>query len=329
MQKNEPMKRIGVLTSGGDAPGMNAAVRAVVRACIYYDIEVFGVYKGYEGLINGNIKQLFVRSVSNILSRGGTFLLSARSDAFRTKAGRQKAYNHFKEFELDALVVIGGDGSFTGANIFSEEFGISVIGIPGTIDNDLAGTDFTIGFDTACNTACEAIDKIRDTASSHERLFFVEVMGRDTGFIAVNSAIGGGAVAMILPEHNWSMDSLIERLQKGAANQKASNVVIVAEGSRLGSAVDIARQVKEKLNYFDIRVTVLGHLQRGGSPSTFDRVLAGKMGVVAVEELRKGASGVMLGIINNKIVSTPIAQAIKTVKRLDNEKFRVAKILSI
>ena len=197
MQKNEPMKRIGVLTSGGDAPGMNAAVRAVVRACIYYDIEVFGVYKGYEGLINGNIKQLFVRSVSNILSRGGTFLLSARSDAFRTKAGRQKAYNHFKEFELDALVVIGGDGSFTGANIFSEEFGISVIGIPGTIDNDLAGTDFTIGFDTACNTACEAIDKIRDTASSHERLFFVEVMGRDTGFIAVNSAIGGGDVAMI------------------------------------------------------------------------------------------------------------------------------------
>ena len=323
------MKRIGVLTSGGDAPGMNAAVRAVVRASIYYDLEVFGVSKGYDGLINGNIEQLFVRSVSNILSRGGTFLLSARSDEFRTKEGRIKAHENFKKFGLDALVVIGGDGSFTGADIFSKEFDVPVIGIPGTIDNDLAGTDFTIGFDTACNTAREAIDKIRDTASSHERLFFVEVMGRDAGFIAVNAAIGGGAVAMIVPEHNWSMDSLIKRLQKGAANQKASNVVIVAEGCHLGSAIDIAGQVKEKLDYFDIRVTVLGHLQRGGSPTTLDRVLASRMGVAAVEGLRNGASKVMVGVMNNKIVYTPIGEAIKTIKRLDDEEFRIAKILSI
>ncbi|MBO6762713.1 MAG: ATP-dependent 6-phosphofructokinase, partial [Roseivirga sp.] len=241
------IKKIGVLTSGGDAPGMNAAVRAVVRASIYYGIDVFGIYKGYDGLINGNMEQLYVRSVSNILSRGGTFLLSARSKEFRTKEGRAKAYENFKANGLDALVVIGGDGSFTGADIFSQEFDVPVIGIPGTIDNDLSGTDFTIGYDTACNTAREAIDKIRDTASSHERLFFVEVMGRDAGFIALNSAIGGGAVAMIVPEHNWSIDALISRLKKGAANQKASNVVIVAEGCHLGSSYDIAEKVKEHI----------------------------------------------------------------------------------
>ncbi|GAB5524999.1 MAG: 6-phosphofructokinase [Roseivirga sp.] len=323
------IKRIGVLTSGGDAPGMNAAVRAVVRACIYYDIEVFGIYKGYDGLISGNVEQLFVRSVSNILSRGGTFLLSARSDEFRTKEGRNKAYENFKKHELDALVVIGGDGSFTGADIFSHEFDVPVIGVPGTIDNDLAGTDFTIGFDTACNTAAEAIDKIRDTASSHERLFFVEVMGRDAGFIAVNSAIGGGAVAMIVPEHSYPIEKLIKRLQKGAANQKASNIVVIAEGCQLGNAYDIADQVKAKLDYFDIRVTVLGHLQRGGSPTTMDRVLASRLGVAAVEGLRDGQSKVMVGVINNKIVYTPINEAIKIEKRLDDEEFRVAKILSI
>ena len=323
------IKKIGVLTSGGDAPGMNAAVRAVVRACIYYDIEVFGIYKGYDGLIRGNMEQLYVRSVSNILSRGGTFLLSARSKEFRTPEGRQKAYENFKANGLDALVVIGGDGSFTGADIFSQEYDVPVIGIPGTIDNDLSGTDFTIGFDTACNTAREAIDKIRDTASSHERLFFVEVMGRDAGFIALNSAIGGGAVAMIVPEHNWSIESLIARLRKGAANQKASNVVIVAEGCHLGSSYDIAEKVKEQLPAYDIRVSVLGHLQRGGSPTTLDRVLASRMGVAAVEGLKEGQSKVMVGIINNKIAYTPIHEAIKTIKRLDTEEFRIAKILSI
>lgn len=323
------IKRIGVLTSGGDAPGMNAAVRAVVRACIYYDIEIFGIYKGYDGLINGSIEQLFVRSVSNILSRGGTFLLSARSEEFRSKEGRQKAYENFKKFDLDALVVIGGDGSFTGADIFSQEFDVPVIGIPGTIDNDLAGTDYTIGFDTACNTAREAIDKIRDTASSHERLFFVEVMGRDAGFIAVNSAIGGGAVAMVVPEHNWTVEALIKRLRKGAANKKASNVVIIAEGCHLGSAYEVAQEVKQELDYFDIRVTVLGHLQRGGSPTTMDRVLASRLGVAAVEGLTEGQSKVMVGMINNEIVYTPIGQAVKTEKRLGDEEFRIAKILSI
>ncbi len=326
---SDSIKRIGVLTSGGDAPGMNAAVRAVVRACIYYEIEVFGVYRGYDGLINDNIEQLYVRSVSNILSRGGTFLGSARSAEFRTMDGRAKAYENFKKHELDALIVIGGDGSFTGADVFSQEFDVPVIGIPGTIDNDLAGTDLTIGFDTACNTAREAIDKIRDTASSHDRLFFIEVMGRDAGFIAVNVAIGGGAVGMIVPEHNWSMEKLIKRLQKGAANQKASNVVIVAEGCNLGGAYDIAKEVKKQLDYYDIRVTVLGHLRRGGSPTTIDRVLASRLGVAAVEGLRKGHSKEMVGVINNQIAYTPIGQAIKTEKRLDPEEFRIAKILSI
>lgn len=325
----DQIKKIGVLTSGGDAPGMNAAVRAVVRACIFYDIDVFGIYKGYDGLIRDTVEQLYVRSVSNILSRGGTVLLSARSDEFRTPEGRKKAFNTFRKHGLDALVVIGGDGSFTGASIFSEEFDVPVIGIPGTIDNDLAGTDFTIGFDTACNTAREAIDKIRDTASSHDRLFFVEVMGRDAGFIALNAAIGGGAVAMIVPEHNWSLESLIKRLRKGAANQKASNVVIVAEGCHLGNAYEIAEQVKDKLDYFDIRVSVLGHLQRGGSPTTLDRVLASRMGVAAVEGLIHGESKVMVGVMNNQVVYTPIHEAIKTVKKLDDEEFRIAKILSI
>lgn len=323
------IKRIGVLTSGGDAPGMNAAVRAVVRACIYYDIEVFGIYRGYDGLINDHLEQLYVRSVSNILSRGGTFLHSARSERFRTPGGRAKAFENLRKQELNALIVIGGDGSFTGADIFSREFDVPVMGIPGTIDNDLAGTDLTIGFDTACNTATEAIDKIRDTASSHDRLFFVEVMGRDAGFIAVNAAIGGGAVGMIVPEHHWSLESLIKRLQKGAANQKASNIVVIAEGCHLGSAYAIAEQVKAKLDYFDIRVTVLGHLQRGGSPTTQDRVLAGRLGVAAVEGLLEGKSKVMVGIINNKISYTHIQDAIKTEKRLDSEEFRVAKILSI
>ena len=323
------IKKIGVLTSGGDAPGMNAAVRAVVRASVYYGIDIYGIYKGYDGLIKGNMEQLYVRSVSNILSRGGTFLLSARSKEFRTVEGRQKAFENFKANGLDALVVIGGDGSFTGADIFSQEYDIPVIGIPGTIDNDLSGTDFTIGYDTACNTALDAIDKIRDTASSHERLFFVEVMGRDAGFIALNAAISGGAVAMIVPEHNWSIEALINRLKKGAANQKASNVVIVAEGCHLGSSYEIAEKVKEQIPEYDIRVSVLGHMQRGGSPTNLDRVLASRMGVAAVEGLREGQSKVMVGIVNNKIAYTPIGEAIKTIKRLDTEEFRIAKILSI
>lgn len=326
---NEKIKKIAVLTSGGDAPGMNAAIRAVVRTGIYYDIEVVGVYLGYDGLIDNEMEPLNVRSVSNILSRGGTFLKSARSQRFRSQEGRTKAYENIKNANIDALVVIGGDGSFTGADIFSQEHDLPVIGIPGTIDNDLAGSDYTIGFDTACNTAVEAIDKIRDTASSHERVFFIEVMGRDAGFIAINAAISGGAGAVIVPEHNWTIQSLIEKLQSGAANKKASNLVIVSEGNNLGNAYKIAKMVHKEIDYFDIRVTVLGHLQRGGSPSNLDRVLASRLGVAAVEALREGKSKVMVGIINKELVLTPINEAIKLEKPLIDEEFRIAKILSI
>ena len=323
------IKKIAVLTSGGDAPGMNAAIRAVVRTGIFYNIEVVGVYLGYDGLIDNEMELLNVRSVANILSRGGTFLKSARSERFRTAEGRQQAFENLKASSVDALVVIGGDGSFTGADIFSQEHDMPVIGIPGTIDNDLAGSDYTIGFDTACNTAVEAIDKIRDTASSHERVFFIEVMGRDAGFIAVNAAISGGAGAVIVPEHEWTIQELIERLQSGAANKKASNLVIVSEGSNLGSAYKIAKKVHKEIDYFDIRVTVLGHLQRGGAPSNLDRVLASRLGVAAVEALLNGKSKVMVGIINKQLVLTPIHEAIKLEKPLIDEEFRIAKILSI
>ena len=325
----QEIKKIAVLTSGGDSPGMNAAIRAVVRTGMYYGIEVIGVYSGYDGLIDKEFEALNARSVANILSRGGTFLKSARSQRFRTAEGRKQAFANMQSENIDALVVIGGDGSFTGADIFSQEHDIPVIGIPGTIDNDLAGSDYTIGFDTACNTAVEAIDKIRDTASSHERLFFIEVMGRDAGFIAVNAAISGGAGAVIIPERDWSFDELLNKLQRGTDNKKASNLVIVAEGSKLGSALKIAKKVKKHADYFDIRVTVLGHLQRGGSPTNLDRVLASRLGVAAVEALRDGKSKIMVGIINQKLVLTPIHEAVKLEKPLIDEEFRIAKILSI
>ncbi len=323
------VKKIGVLTSGGDAPGMNAAIRAVVRSSIYYGIDVVGIYRGYDGLIQNDFELLNVRSVNHILNRGGTFLKSARSQGFRTKEGRKQAFENFKNAGLDGLVVIGGDGTFTGAHIFSQEFQVPVIGIPGTIDNDLAGTDFTIGFDTACNTALEAIDKIRDTASSHERLFFVEVMGRDAGFIAVKTGIAGGAVATIIPESDWTIDELISKLDKGAENKKSSNLVVIAEGSKLGSALEVAEKVKAKIDYYDIRVTILGHLQRGGSPSAFDRVLASRMGVAAVEGLKEGKSEVMAGIANGHISYTPLDIAINDSQELDLDEFRISKILSI
>ena len=326
---NNNIKKIAVLTSGGDAPGMNAAIRAVVRTGIFYHIEVVGVHLGYDGLIDNEMELLNVRSVANILSRGGTFLKSARSERFRTPEGRSRAFENIKNANIDALVVIGGDGSFTGADIFSQEHDLPVIGIPGTIDNELAGSDYTIGFDTACNTAVEAIDKIRDTASSHERVFFIEVMGRDAGFIAVNAAISGGAGAVMVPEHDWTIDSLIEKLQSGAAKKKASNLVIVSEGNSLGNAYKIAKLVRKKIDHFDIRVTVLGHLQRGGSPSNSDRVLASRLGVAAVEALMKGKSKVMVGIINKALVLTPINEAVKLEKPLIDEEFRIAKILSI
>lgn len=304
------IKNIAVLTSGGDAPGMNAAIRAVVRAGIYYDLNVSGVLRGYEGLINGDFMPMERKSVANIIQRGGTILKTARSDDFRTKEGRQKAYDQLKKHEIDALVVIGGDGTFTGANLFTTEFDFPVIGLPGTIDNDLAGTDFTIGYDTAINTVVNAIDKIRDTAESHDRLFIVEVMGRDSGLIALRSGIGVGAEAIMIPEANMGVDGLIKRLEYGRKD-KASKIIIVAEGDDMGGAFNVGEVLKETFPNYDIRVSVLGHIQRGGKPSCMDRVLASRFGVAAVEGLLNGESGKMVGQVNRELIFTPFDHAIK------------------
>ncbi len=299
---NEKISKIGVFTSGGDAPGMNAALRAVVRASIYYNKDVFGIMQGYEGMIDGDIVKLGARSVGNIIQRGGTILKSARSQEFRTPEGRAKAYQNLKKQGIDGLIAIGGDGTFTGLHKFFQEFNVPSVCIPGTIDNDLAGTDYTIGYDTATNTAVEAIDKIRDTALSHDRLFFVEVMGRNSGYIALNAGIAGGAVATIIPEENTSFDELYNVLVQGGKTNRKSSLVVVAEGSKIGGANELARKVAERSDYFDIKVTILGHLQRGGSPTYFDRVLASRMGVAAVEGLLNGQNDVMVGVRNNKIV---------------------------
>ena len=323
------IKTIGVLTSGGDAPGMNAAIRAVVRTSVFYGKHVFGISRGYDGLIENEIEELTSRSVKNILSLGGTILKSARSEAFRTEEGRKKAYQSLKENNIDALVVIGGNGSFTGANIFSSEFDVPIIGVPGTIDNDLFGTDKTIGYDTANNTVLQCVDKIRDTASSHNRLFLVEVMGRDAGFIALNTGLASGALDIILPEENKSIDDLFAEIEKGASNKKTSNIIIVSEGNKLGGSFDIAKKLKEKFNQLDIKVTILGHLQRGGSPSCSDRVLSSELGVAAVEGLLNGRSGVMTGKINNQITYTFFEQAIFNKAHIDQELLRISKILSI
>jgi 6-phosphofructokinase 1 len=304
------IKNIAVLTSGGDAPGMNAAIRAVVRAAIYYDLNVSGVLRGYEGLINGDFTIMERKSVANIIQRGGTILKTARSDEFRTKEGRQKAYDQLIKHEIDALVVIGGDGTFTGANLFTKEFDFPVIGLPGTIDNDLAGTDFTIGYDTAINTVVNAIDKIRDTAESHDRLFIVEVMGRDSGLIALRSGIGVGAEAIMIPEANMGVQGLINRLEYGRKD-KASKIIIVAEGDEIGGAFPVGEALKTRFPNYDIRVSVLGHIQRGGKPSCMDRVLASRFGVAAVEGLLNGRSGDMVGQVNKEIVFTPFDHAIK------------------
>jgi len=304
------IKNIAVLTSGGDAPGMNAAIRAVVRAGIYYELNVSGVLRGYEGLIHGDFITMERKSVANIIQRGGTILKTARSDEFRTKEGRQKAYDQLKAHEIDALIVIGGDGTFTGADLFTREFNFPIIGLPGTIDNDLAGTDFTIGYDTAINTVVNAIDKIRDTAESHDRLFIVEVMGRDSGLIALRSGIGVGAEAIMIPEANMGVQGLITRLEYGRKD-KASKIIIVAEGDEIGGAFNVGEVLKEKFPQYDIRVSVLGHIQRGGKPSCMDRVLASRFGVAAVEGLLNGRSGDMVGQINKEIVFTPFDHAIK------------------
>lgn len=324
------LKKIGVLTSGGDSPGMNAAIRAVVRAAIFHKLECVAIYQGYQGLIDNEVKPMSARSVNNIVNKGGTFLKSARCLEFRTKEGREKAYQTIKNNHIDALVVIGGDGSFTGAMIFQKEFNIPVIGIPGTIDNDISGTQFTLGYDTALNTVIEAIDKIRDTASSHNRLFFVEVMGRDAGHIALNAGVGAGAEEILIPEEDMGLDRLLHSLKKSEKSGKSSSIVVVAEGDKTGDNVfEIASYVEKNMPYYDVRVSVLGHMQRGGSPSCFDRVLASRMGVFAVESLIAGASNVMVGIENDKMVVSPLEKAIKGTSKINKELIRVSDILSI
>jgi 6-phosphofructokinase 1 len=324
------IKNIGVLTSGGDAPGMNAAIRAVVRAAIYYNLEVTGILRGYEGLINGDFIEMDRKSVANIIQRGGTILKTARSDAFRTKEGREQAFQQLKQKNIDALVVIGGDGTFTGADIFSREFKFPIIGLPGTIDNDLEGTDFTIGYDTAINTVINAVDKIRDTAESHDRLFIVEVMGRDSGLIALRSGIGVGAEAIMIPEANMGVDSLVTRLESGRKD-KASKIIIVAEGDDMGGAFNVGEVLKEKFPAYDIRVSVLGHIQRGGKPSCMDRVLASRLGVAAVEGLLNGQSGEMVGLKNKEIIFTPFDHAIKHIdaKEISAAWLKLVEILSL
>ena len=322
------IKRIAVLTSGGDAPGMNAAIRAVVRASIFNNLEVYGVMRGYEGLINGDIVPLVSNSVSNIIQRGGTILKSARSEKFRTLEGRQQAFDNLKKFEIDAVVCIGGDGTFSGALQFNKEHDLPFIGIPGTIDCDLYGTDYTLGFDTALNTAVESIDRIRDTADSHDRLFFVEVMGRDAGFIALYSGIAGGAESILIPESITDADQLMSTLEKGYQRKKSSMIVVVAEGEDSGGAYKVAEKVKAKFDYFDIRVSILGHIQRGGSPSCADRVLGSRMGIAAVESLLAGKREVMVGIINNEVVLTSFHKAVKHNQEIDLNIMRMVEILS-
>lgn len=322
--------RIGVLTSGGDAPGMNAAIRAVVRSSIFYERTIIGIYEGYKGLILGGeyFKEMNSRDVSGIINKGGTILRSARSEEFKTEEGMEKAYNNLKKANIDALIVIGGNGTFTGAQIFGTKFDFPILGIPATIDNDLVGSDYTLGYDTATNTAVEAIDRIKDTASSHNRLFFIEVMGRDKGFIALRSAISIGAELILVPERPVSIDKLEQVLSYGKNNKKTSSIVIVAEGA--GSAVEIAEALNEKTNNeFDTKVTILGHLQRGGSPTCFDRILASRLGVLSVEGLMKGERNVMVGLINRKARFTPFITAINGEREIDEELLRVDSILSI
>jgi 6-phosphofructokinase 1 len=323
------IRKIGVFTSGGDAPGMNAAIRAVVRTCTFYKKEAYGIMRGYEGMIEGDFVKLGARSVGNIIQRGGTILKSARSAEFRTPEGRKKAYDNLKEEGIEALVAIGGDGTFTGLHKFYEEFKVPSVCIPGTIDNDLPGTDYTIGYDTATNTAVEAIDRIRDTALSHNRLFFVEVMGRNSGYIAINSGIAGGATAIIIPEEDISFEQLYAMLGEGKDTTKKSNLIVVAEGSKIGDANALAKKISERSSYFDIKVTILGHLQRGGSPTYFDRVLASRMGIAAVEGLMAGKYDVMVGVKDNKVVYNDFTTIMKNKHEIDSESLRIAKILSI
>lgn len=317
------------MTSGGDSPGMNAAIRSVVRTCAYHNIACAGIYRGYQGMIEGDFIDLDARSVRGIINKGGTFLKSARSTEFRTEEGRKKAHDQLKKAGIDALVTIGGDGTFTGALIFNQEFGFPVMGIPGTIDNDIAGTSHTLGYDTALNTVVEVIDKIRDTAHSHNRLFFVEVMGRDVGHIALNVGVGAGAEEILIPEEDLGLDRLIDSLKKSKKSGKTSSIVVVAEGDKIGKSVfELKDYVDENLPGYEVRVSVLGHMQRGGSPSCFDRVLASRMGVKAVEGLLEGQSNLMVGLTNDKITTTPLEKAIKGQSKINHELIRVSDIMT-
>ncbi|MEM9000705.1 MAG: 6-phosphofructokinase [Bacteroidota bacterium] len=323
------IKRIAVFTSGGDSPGMNAAIRSVVRTCAYLKIECMAIYRGYQGMIEGDFKAMDARSVNNIINKGGTVLKSARCEEFRTKEGRQKAYGQLKKNDIDAFVVIGGNGSFAGALLLNEEFNFPVMGIPGTIDNDILGTSYTIGFDTAINTVVEVIDKIRDTASSHNRLFFIEVMGRDVGHIALNAGVGAGAEEILIPEQNLGLERLLDSLKRSKKSGKSSSIVIVAEGDKTGKNVfQLKEYVEEHLPIYDVRVSVLGHMQRGGNPTCFDRVLASRMGVKAVEALLEGKTNYMVGIRDNALILTPISEAIKAHTAIDEELIRVSDIMT-
>lgn len=323
------IKTIGVLTSGGDAPGMNACVRAVTRAAIFNGWRVMGIFRGYEGLIHGEIKELTTESVSNTIGKGGTILKTARSKDFMTSEGRKKAYEQIRKYKIDALMVIGGNGSLAGADTFAREYDLPCIGLPGTIDNDLYGTDYTIGYDTALNTIVEAVDKIRDTASSHDRIFFIEVMGRDAGFLAQNSAIAAGAEAAIIPEDKTDIDQLKQYICHGIRKSKNSSIVLVSESPKTGGAMHYAERVRKEYPEYDVRVTILGYLQRGGTPSAFDRILSSRLGVAAITALKEGQRNVMIGIRNGQMVYVPIAQAIKKDKPIDKELIDVLGILSI
>jgi len=323
------IKCIGLLTSGGDAPGMNAAIRSVTRAAIFNGIRVKAIYRGYKGLITGEIVEFQTQNVSNIIQQGGTILKSARCQEFRTKEGRQQAFENMKKEGIDALVVIGGDGTFTGGRIFAQEFNVPIIGLPGTIDNDLYGTDSTIGYDTAMNTIVDAVDKIRDTATSHERLFFIEVMGRDAGFLALNSALASGAEAAIIPERETKVDQLEELINNGFRKSKNSSIVIVAESEVTGGANGLAQRMHNEHPDYDVRVTILGHIQRGGSPTAYDRILASRMGVAAIDALLDEQRSIMIGIVNNEIVHVPFTKAIKDDKPVNENLLGVLQILSI
>lgn len=323
------MKKIAVFTSGGDAPGMNACIRAVVRTAIYNQLEVYGINRGYQGMVENDFIPLNSKSVANIIQRGGTILKTARSKDFMTFKGRESAFKNLNKQNIDGVIAIGGDGTFTGAQIFNQEFKIPFIGIPGTIDNDLNGTDLTIGYDTALNTVIDAVDKIRDTASSHNRLFFIEVMGKDAGLIAIRSAIAVGAEAVLIPETTTYIDKLIAKLENGRRKSKTSGIVIVAEGDDAGGAYEVAKKVQQKFDYYDTRVSILGHMQRGGKPSAKDRVMASEMGAFAVDAILKGETNKMVGLIKNNMQLTPFHEATKHHDKLNPELLKLVDVLSI